>query len=256
MRPPATAAALCAAVLSFLPPARAQDVPQPEGHTVLEPPAQPIPAVDEPTAAPRSAPSSRANGSELGFQLRAGAADTDRFLFGGSFVGSSGPITFGLSGDAIVDVRGSGRHHHDGSVDDGWGDWCEVRSDGRCLRRADLALSGFGGLRHRTAPFLGGPRLRLELVGELGWQLSVVEERLQTASGTTWSDASRAYPFAGIRGGLGLTFLRSGYVGVGGFARQGLAGKVCVTSDGGCTHVGGLTGGVFLFGGGEWGVGR
>jgi hypothetical protein len=43
---------------------------------------------------------------------------------------------------------------------------------------------------------------------------------------------------------------------VGAFARQGLAGKMCVTTDGGCTRVGGLTTGVYLFGGGEWGIGR
>jgi hypothetical protein len=255
MRPPILAAALFAALVSSVPSTRAQDVPEPESHTVLEPPAQETPPAQQ-VAAPAPSDHAREARSELGFQLRAGAADTDRFLLGGSFVGSSGPLTFGLSGDTTLDVRGGGHHHHDAYGDDAWSDWCEQRSDGRCLRRADFALSGFGGLRQRTAPFLGGARLRLELVGELGWQLSYVEERIQTTSGAIWSDASRAYPFAGVRGGLGVSFLRSAYVGVGAFARKSLSGQLCVNTDGGCTHVGGVTRGVFLFGGGEWGIGH
>jgi hypothetical protein len=195
------------------------------------------------------------DGSELGFQFRAGAAQTDRFMFGSSFVGNSGPVTFGLSGDTIIDVRGSSHRRRDGDGD-GWSHWCEVRADGRCINRADLALSGFGGIRHRSAQFLGGARLRLEVVGELGWQLSYVEERMETATGTYWSEATRAYPFAGVRGGLGVTFLRNAYVGVGGLARQGLVGKICVNTDGGCTRVGGLITGVYLFAGGELGVGH
>lgn len=253
MRPFIVAAALCAVTVSFVPSARAQDVPQPDSRTVLEPPAGEAPPGQQPAPPPRAEPAA-ATRSELGFQLRAGSGGTDRFMLGSSFVGSSGPITFGLSGDATFDVGGSA-HHRDASGHDEWSDWCVQRSDGRCLRHADLAFSGFGGLRQRV-PFVGSTRLRLELVGELGWQFSYVEERIQSTSGTLWSDATRAYPFAGVRGGLGVTFLRSAYVGVGAFARQGLSGKVCVTTDGGCTRVGGLTGGVFLFGGGEWGVGR
>ncbi len=251
------AAALCAALASFISPARAQDVPAPESHDVLEPPAHQPAAEPQPTPPPGSAARTWTEGAprpELGFQLRAGSAGTDRALFGASFVGSSGPFTFGLSGDAIANV--GGQHHHGSDGEHDWSDWCEQRSDGRCLRRVDFALSGFGGLRHRTSPFLGGARLRLELVGELGWQVSHVEERIRSAGGTTWSDASRAYPFAGVRGGVGIAFLRSAQVGVGAFARQSLAGRVCVNTDGGCTHVGGMTTGVFLLGGAEWGVGR
>ncbi len=240
-------AALCAILASLAPAARAQDVPEPESHRVLEPPAQEAPAPQRPTAEPRLRP----DRPELGFQLRAGAAGTDRFLVGGSFSLSSGPLTFGLSTDGIFDVR-SGHHRHDG--DDDWGDWCHD-ANGRCLRRADVALSGFGGLRQRSTPFVGSTRLRLELVGELGWQYSTVEERIERPGGAVWSDDARAYPFAGVRGSVAVAF-HSAYVGVGGLARQGLAGKVCLNTDGGCTHAGGLTGGVFLLGGAEWGVGH
>lgn len=260
MRPPVTAAALCAAFLSFLPSARAQDVPEPDAHTVLEPPTEQVPPVDEQRVPPPwsepAAPAPRVARGDLGFQLRAGAAETDRFTFGSSLAAGSGPVVFGLSGDLTADVHGSGRHHGDGDGGDSWSDWCRVRSDGRCLNRVDVSFSGFGGFRHRSDPILGGSSLRLELVGELGWQLSTVDERIETSGGTYWSEANRAYPFAGVRGGVGLTFLRNGYFGVGGFARQGLAGKVCVTTDGGCTRVGGMMGGVYLFGGAEWGIGR
>lgn len=258
MRPPVVAAALCAAFLSFLPSARAQDVPEPDAHTVLEPPTEQVPPVDEQRVPPPwsepAAPAPRVARGDLGFQLRAGAAETDRFTFGSSLAAGSGPVVFGLSGDLTADVHGSSRHHGDGG--DSWSDWCRVRSDGRCLNRVDVSFSGFGGFRHRSDPILGGSSLRLELVGELGWQLSTVDERIETSGGTYWSEANRAYPFAGVRGGVGLTFLRNGYFGVGGFARQGLAGKVCVTTDGGCTRVGGMMGGVYLFGGAEWGIGR
>jgi hypothetical protein len=262
MRPPLTAAVICAGFLSFLPSARAEDVPEPDSHTVLEPPAAEAPPaeVQPPAAPPRTEARPRLPRSELGFQMRAGAVESDRFHLGTSFVGSSGPLTFGISGDMTLDVRGSGHHRHHGWDDDDhgdhWNDWCAERSGGRCLNRSDFALSGFGGLRTKLQPFSSGPQMRLELVGELGWQVSYVDERIESTTGTVWSDASRAYPFGGVRGGVGVMFLRHAYVGLGGFARQGLSGKVCVDTDGGCTRVGGLTGGVFLMGGGEWGVGR
>jgi len=268
MRSPATAAALCAAFLSFLPAARGQDLPLPEGHAVLEPPGQPLPPADwpappppaQPPPSPPAQPSSqparpapRASTTELGFQLRLGMAEQDRFAGGASFVVNSGPATFGLSTDVIADVGGSHEHHTDGEHG-GWSHWCEVQPDGRCLARADVALSGFAGLRHRGAPVAGGPTFRFELVGELGWQLSYVEEQLQGTG--MWSDGSRSYPFAGARAGLGVMFFGHGYFGVGGFAHQSLGSKVCVPTAGGCTEVGGLQAGVYLFGGGEWGVGH
>jgi hypothetical protein len=245
--PSRLAAALCAALSFPALAARAQDLPEPVSRTVIEPPtssAAPDPAADHPGGRPPT----------LGFQLRAGSAEVDRLILGASFGGGPGPLTLGLSGDVTLDARGAGHRGHRDRADDGrgWSDWCTVRSDGRCLDRADLSLSIFGGLRHRTAPFLGGSRLRLELVGEVGWQASVVEERISGASTTSWSDAGRAYPFAGARAVVGLTFLERAYLGVGAYARQGLAGKLCVTTDGGCTRVGGGSAGALLVFGADW----
>jgi hypothetical protein len=245
MRSFATAAALCAAVLTLAPAARADDVPQPVSRTVVEPPAQPAEAL-----APSPAPL-RAR-SEVGFTVRAGAAETDRFLLGGSFGAASGPFMVGVSADGTFDVHGSRdttRHS------DGWRDWCAIRADGRCTNRADLALAGYLGVRHKTGPVFGGARLRLELAGELGWQWSYVDERLSDgAGGHLWSDATRAFPIAGLRAQVGLTVFRNATFGIGGYARQGLQGRVCVNTEGGCTKVGGTTGGVYFFGGGDWGI--
>lgn len=256
MRPSVTTAALSAVILSILPTARADEVPEPESRTVLVPPTPPQ-AEEKPAPAPRTEQLAPREGrTELGFQLRAGAADTDRALFGSSLVGNSGPFTFGLSGDVTFDVGGRRHHEDDDWDDDDHHDRSCVEHGGRCRNQLDLALSGFGGLRYKTNPIFGGSRLRLELVGEAGWQVVYVDERLEGGTGDHWSDASRAFPFAGLRGGVGLTFLRNAYVGVGAYARQGLAGKVCVDTDGGCTRVGGFTGGVYLYGGGEWGIGH
>lgn len=257
MQPTVTVAAVCAAFLTFLPAARADDTPQPESRKVIEPPSREWTEEQQPAEAPRAEPPPRAahtHRGDIGFQLRVGAADTDRVVFGGSFGVGSGPLIFGLSGDAIADVQGSGRHYDDGDDEDH--DWCRVRSNGRCLNQVDASFSGYGGLRYLTAPVIGPSRIRLEAAGELGWQLSYVDERLSDSYGTYWSDAHRAYPFVGVRGGAGLTFLGGGHVGVGAFARQGISGEVCVDTDGGCVHVGGFTAGVYLFGGADWGVGH
>jgi hypothetical protein len=261
MRPSVTAAALCAALL-LTPAARADEVPQPVGHTVVEPPdpaaAPPPPSVvAQPAQAPAvaaPAPARLQQRSELGFTVRLGGAEVDRFLVGASFGGASGPVMVGFSVDGVFDVEGDGhRYDHE---EDGWRGWCQVRADGRCTSRADLSLSGYAGVRHRTAPVFGGARLRLELAGELGWQWSWVNERVTASpSGTVWSEAGRAYPIAGLRGQVGLTVFRHATFGIGGYARQSLRGKLCVTTDGGCTRVGGTSAGVYFFGGGDWGVG-
>ncbi|HET6437895.1 MAG TPA: hypothetical protein VFG59_07530 [Anaeromyxobacter sp.] len=286
MRPPLAAAALCAALFFLARPARAEEVPQPESRTVIVPPQVPPPAAqasDEEPAPPPGTPAppttvppppppvpppppparpppppppEDGHRAAVGFQLRMGSAEVDRFTLGNSLVVSSGLYTFGLSADVTVDVGGRGHRysHDDGEGGDrGFSDWCTVRSDGRCLDRADLYLSAFAGLRHLTAPVLGASRLRLELVGEAGWQVSAVEERIFTTSGGYWSEGSRAFPFAGLRAGVGLTFFRHGYIGIGGYARQGLAGRLCVNTGGGCTRVGGPSAGVLLMGGAEWG---
>jgi hypothetical protein len=193
--------------------------------------------------------------SEIGFSLRMGATETDRFVFGGSLGGTSGPFMIGVSGDGTFDVRGSS-HHDDSSRSDHGRSWCTVHSDGRCTSRTDLTLAGYLGLRHKTSPIFGGARLRFELAGELGWQWSYVDERLSDgAGGYVWSDATRAFPMAGVRAQLGMTVFRNATFGFGGYARQGLRGKVCVTTDGGCTKVGGMTAGIYFFGGGDWGLG-
>lgn len=262
MRSHLTAAALCA--ILFAPASRAQDdVPQPVSRTVVEPPAQPAPeqpaaAQPAPAQPPAAAPPNAVRAlppavrSEVGFSVRLGGAETDRLLLGTSVGGASGPFMVGFSLDGTVDVEGSGRHHEDDDDDDGWRDWCRVRADGRCTNRADLAMAGYLGLRHRTGPVLGSAPLRLELAGELGWQWSLVEERMPEG---VWSDATRAFPIAGLRAQVGLTFFRHATFGVGGYVRQGLAGRVCVDTEGGCTKVGGTTGGVYFFGGGDWWVG-
>jgi hypothetical protein len=256
MRPYLTSAALCAALLTLASSTRVRaddDVPQPESRTVVQPPAAAAPAA-QPATPPPPAIAPAAPRSEIGFTLRSGLAESDRFLFGGSFGGASGWLMAGVSTDAVLDVRGSGHHseryHHDDH--DGWSDYCH-ESNGRCLNRADLALSGYFGVRKKTGPVLGGARLRLELAGELGWQWSFVDERVSsTSSETVWSSGSRAFPIAGVRGQVGLTVFRNATFGLGAYARQGLAGRVCVNTDGGCTKVGGLTAGVYLFGGGDW----
>jgi hypothetical protein len=269
MRSPVTAAALCAASLFLAPGARAQDVPQPVAHTVLEPPSQPppppapvqpLPAQPVPVqamplpaqpvpVAPAIAAAPAAPRSEIGFTLRMGAADKDRMLLGGSFSGSSGPATVGLSADWAVDVGGTGEHQHDSS---GSWHWCEVQPDGRCISRTDLMVSGYAGLRLKTGSPASGLRLKLELVGELGWGWTYVAER---SSLDVWSDALRAYPFAGVRGQVGLIVFKNATFGMGGYVRQSLTGETCVTTAGGCTTVGGPTAGVYIFGGGDWGIG-
>lgn len=271
MRPYALAA-LAALALSHASPARAHDVPQPVSRTVLLPPAECDPPADASAAVPASMPPPMeppptfgsvpavtaapvvAPRSEIGFQLRMGAADRDRLLLGTSIAGSGGFVTVGFSADAIVDVSGTARHFEDGGAQ-WWGNWCVERADGRCLSRADLAVSGFAGLRHTTDPVLGGARMRLELVGELGWQWTGVNERVAGPGGAVWSDANRAFTFGGIRGGLGLTVSRHATLGFGAYGRQGLGEKACLATAGGCTWIGGRTTGVYVFAGGDWGGG-
>lgn len=276
---PYRSATLCAAVLALASPARAHDVPQPVSRTVLVPPAEPAQFASDPAANPTPvppepeytlaptfagvpargpvyvpAPAPRVARSELGVQLRMGAVETDQFLLGTSIAGSSGPVTIGFSADAMADVgSGTGRHYADGGGH-WWGNWCVERPDGRCVSRADLAVAGFAGLRTPTDP-VHGPRLRLELVGELGWQWTRVNERVTGSGGAEWSEASRAFTFGGVRGAIGLRVARYASFGFGAFARQGLREKVCVSTGGGCTWAGGRTTGVYGFLGADWGVG-
>jgi hypothetical protein len=185
----------------------------------------------------------------LGFQIRVGGTDSDRALLGAAFVASSGLFELGLATDTVVDLSGSGEVHHDGG---GSGGWCHTTADGRCLSRSDFALTGFGGLIHR--PRLFGTRLRLDLVGELGLQVSAVRERTDANGATSWTDGFVGYPIFGARVGVGMHVLRAGYLGFGGFVRQAFEQPACVTTAGGCTRIDATTAGVMLYGGADFGA--
>jgi len=242
-------AALAALVTNPLP-ARAEAAPPDEAAPVA-------PSAGGQEAPPPPPAWSRAAGPEqtLGFQVRLGGVDTDRALVGGAFVATSGPFEVGLAADATLDVGGEVRYHH-GGTGDGWDGWCHETTGGRCVARTDAAFTAFAGLLSRTRPAFAGARLRFDLLGEVGWQVSHVSERTLSATDVTWSAASRAYPVVGLRAGAGLHLLRAGYLGIGAFVRQPLQQRMCLTTDGGCTRVGGTTAGVVVFGGADFGAGR
>lgn len=190
----------------------------------------PASAQQESAPHPRSEAGFATLGSlELGFQLRSGVSSQKRGTFGSSVVASRGPLVFGLSADSTSDL-----------------DWNDDR-------RSSYALSGFAGARAGSA--LAGTPLRLELVGEVGWEHARVRDRIRNGAERYWSEGSRSFPVAGVRGGAAMTFARHGYLGLGAYLRQGLAGQLSVSTDAGRRHVGGLTAGVYLFGGGDWALG-
>jgi hypothetical protein len=219
-----------------------------------EPSVEAQPALREPPPPPAW---SRGAGPEqtLGFQVRLGGVDTDRALVGGALVATSGPFEVGLATDLTVDVNGDRRYHR-GAGDDHREGWCHVTASGRCIARADAAFTAFAGLLSRTQPVFAGARLRFDVLGEVGWQVSHVSERTLTSTDVTWSEADRAYPVVGLRAGAGLHVFRAGYFGIGGFVRQPLQQRMCVTTDGGCTRVGGTTAGLVVYGGADFGAWR
>jgi hypothetical protein len=222
------------------------------------PPPPPAPAASPAEALPPPPPVMAGPvGPEqtLGFQLRAGGTGNDRGTLGAAFVATSGPLELGVAGDVLVDTNGGEHYHRRGHGDDEGG-FCRVRSNGRCVGTADFSFTAFGGFVQRT-PRVYGTRLRLDLLGELGWQASVVSERTVDELGrAVWSNSHRTYPIVGVRGGVGFHAFRAGYAGVGAFVRQAIGGQRWVTTDGGRTRVGGTTAGLYIYGGADFGAWR